>query len=207
MDAKKKKIVLLIVVAVCVALLIVWLVTRPPKQEGYEYEGYVISILPEGKDFVLTTLNADGQSEYRLKKSSTKEMNNGGKTVAVGDYIQLNTTRRSETDIKNCLIFNAYSSKGKIVNVEGEDTPFLLVTTETNTLRMFKVLTANGSAINLPTGTPVKIYFQYELNNASTQVVADVVYPLSDTTSPLTEGELFHIVDVQNYTLAGSTAE
>jgi len=207
MSNKIKTFVIVAIFALCAALIVVAITTRSPKEETYEYEGFIVAMQPSGADLTLTTINAGGQSEFVLRNNASKEIKTKSGNISAGDYIQLTTKKDSETDIKKCLVFNAYSSKGKIVNVEGEDAPFLLATTETNTLKMYKLIPATGTIPAMPTGTPVKIYYQYELNNASAQVVADVIYPLSDTTVPLTEGELFHIEDVMDYTLAGADTE
>jgi hypothetical protein len=206
MNNKMKNIVLLTIFILCAALIVIWLVTRSPKDEVYDYKGFVVNIRADGKDLILTTINASGQSEFTVKKSTRKELKNDSDVINIGDCIQLNT-KKDSTVIKNCLVFGAYSSDGKIINVEGESAPYLLTATSTNSLRMYKLMLAEGDIPAMPTGTPVKIYYQYALNNNTTQVVADVLLPISDSTIPLTEGEIFHIEKVQNFTLAGSKAE
>lgn len=207
MDSKMKKIVLLAIVAVCIALIVVWIVTSSPKEETYDYEGYIIDIRQAADGQALTTINANGQSEFVVKRNTKKIYKGETETINIGDCIHLSTTKNSETDIKKLMVFSGFSMDGKIVNVEGEDAPFLITTTSTSAIRLYKLIPAEGSISAMPTGTQVKIYYQYPLNNSTTQVVADVIQPLSDTTIPLTENELFLIEKVQGYTLKGAKAE
>ena len=206
MNNKTKRNVIIIITVICL-LLVVWLMIRVTKDKVYAYEGYVIEIKPSGKNQILTTINANGLSEYVIKRSTRKEFEKDKKVIAVGDYIQLNPKKRSENEVKECFVFAAYSAEGKIFNIVGDDAPYIIITTASNTLDVYKLLSPDGTIAAMPTGTTVKIYYQYEINNASEKVVADVIQPLSDIPVPLTEGEIYRIEKILDYTLTGSQTE
>lgn len=206
MDNKTKRNTIIVITVICL-LLVAWLVIRATREKVYAYEGYVIEIKPSGKDQILTTINANGHSEFIIKKSTKKTFGGDKKSIAVGDYIQLNPKKDSETEVKECFVFEAFSAEGKIFHIVGDDAPYVIITTAPNALDVYKLLSPNGTVASMPTGTPVKIYYQYALNNASEQVVADVIQPLSDTPVPLTVGEVYRIEKILNHTLADSNAE
>ena len=207
MDEKKKKTLLLIIVAVCVVAIVVWIILSSPREKAYEYEGYVIDIRQSADNAVVTTISASSQSEFIITRKTKKEYKDNATTINIGDCIRLNTTKKSDTEVKEFLAFSAFSMEGKIVNVEGNDTPVFLTINSTNAFRSYRLVPAKDSIPAMATGTTVKIYYQYPLNNGTEQIVADVIQPISDIISPLTEAEIGHIEKIGGYTIAEETAK
>lgn len=206
-ENKKKKIIWLAILVLFIAVIVVWLIVRSPKTDAYAYEGYIIDIRQTADGAVLTTLNAGGQSEFIVKHNTRKEFKGEAKTLQVGDYIQLDTKKKSQTDIKRFIAFSAYYTEGKIVNVEGESSPILITTNTTiGTSRIYKLQPAEGAFPAMVTGTPVKVYHQYELSSTAPQIVSEVIQPLSDTPIPLTDRECEYI-GYMDYTLVGAKEE
>ena len=207
MNARKKNIVILVIFALCAGLITWWLIKGSPDAETeYAHGGYIVDVNQSADGTVLTILNASGKTNYTITDNTQTEFKSDSSTVKLGDYIKLNTAKNS-TNIKKCLIYNAYSSDGKLINVEGEDSPVLITSgSSSGSFRIYKLMAAEGTIPDLPTGTPVTVFYQYELNAGTERIVFDVLETLSDSPIPLTENERNYI-ELMDYVIAGTTAE
>ncbi len=199
---KFKKFVPLLILVVAALAILVWACLQTEGSENYNYEGYIIGIRETDEGTVLTTLSGNAQSEFVVKWNTKEKYNGDVKELRAGDCIKLSTTRRSDRNIKRFSVYSGFAMEGRIVNAEGHDTPFLLTTiANTKYYRLYSLITAQDTAPTLQTGTQVKIYYQYPLNAATVSIVADIIQPVSDTVSPLTEEEVSYIT-TQGYTVS-----
>lgn len=199
MEKFKKFIPLLILVIAALGIL-VWACLQTEGSENYNYEGYIIGIRESEEGTVLTTLSGNTQSEFVVKRNTKEKFNGEVKELRVGDCILLTTKKNSDRDIQRFSVYSGFSMEGKIVNVEGQDTPFLL-TPYYASYRLYSLIPAQDS-ISLPkTGTEVKIYYQYPINAATVSIVVDIIQPTSDIVSPLTEPEATYMTN-QGYTVS-----
>ncbi len=194
----KKFLPLLILVVVALGIL-VWACLQTEGSESYNYEGYIIGIRETDEGTVLTTLNGNTQSEFVVKRNTKEKYNGEVKQLREGDCIKLSTTKRSDRDIDRFSVYSGFSMEGKIIYAEGHDAPFLLTTSATTkTYRLYSLIAAQDSVTVPPTGTQVKIYYQYPINAATERIVVDIIQPVSDIAAPLTAEELAYIAS-QNY--------
>ena len=150
---------------------------------------------------VLTTISGEKKFEFTLKWY-TKERFSGELTeLKEGAFIKLNTTRNSDTNIKNFSAFEGFSMEGKIVFMENMDSPFILtVDKKFNYYMLYSLIFAEDMTYPLQTGTQVKVYYQYPLNASTKTFVADVIEPTTDILSELTEEEIAYL-GRQGYTV------
>ena len=201
MDNKQKKIVVLVIFAIVVIAVAVWLIVRSPASDNYDYEGFVIDVRQSSEGTVVTAINAKGQSEFVITWSTKKEFKDDKNGIEAGDCIRL-STKRDGTTVKKFSVFKAFYTEGKLVNVAGADSPVLITDNlNTGTYKVYKLIPAEGTIPAMPTGTPIRIYYQYALNSATEQVVVDVVQPISDILKPLTEKEREYIA-ARGFTIA-----
>ena len=194
----KKFLPLLILVVVAIGIL-VWASLQTKGSESYNYEGYIIGINKTSEGTVLTIFNGNTQSEF-VVKGNTKEKFNGDITeLRVGDCIKLTTRKNSDRDIQKFSVYSGFSMEGKLVNVEGQDTPFLLIPYYAS-YRLYSLIPVQEITSFPQTGTAVKIYYQYPINAATVSIVADIIQPTSDIASPLADGEATYIAN-QGYTV------
>ncbi len=193
----KKFLPLLILVVVAVGLL-VWSSLQTKGSESYNYTGYIIGINETSEGTVLTTLSGNTQSEFVVKGNTKEKFNGDVQELRVGDCIKLTTKKNSDRDIQRFSVYSGFSMEGKLVNVEGQDTPFLL-TPYYASYRLYSLIPAQELASFPQTGTTVKIYYQYPINAATVSIVTDIIQPTSDIVSPLTEEEASFLTS-QGYT-------
>ena len=199
MEKFKKFIPLLILVIAALGLLI-WACLQTEGSENYNYEGYIIGIRESEEGTVLTPLSGNTQSEFVVKRNTKEKFNGEVKELRVGDCILLTTKKNSDRDIQRFSVYSGFSMEGKIVNVEGQDTPFLL-TPYYASYRLYSLIPAQELVSFPETGTTVKIYYQYPINAATVSIVADIIQPTSNIVSPLTDAESSYMVN-QGYTVS-----
>lgn len=114
--------------------------------DNYEYRGFVLEVYENAKgETVVVTISDDVESEFVIKPNT--EMSGPVKTpVSVGDYVQLTTTRSSDTYIKKMKVSPGYSTEGRLVYIEGEETPFIL-SVNSDGKRLFARLIDDNSAL------------------------------------------------------------
>lgn len=199
---KYKKIALCSILVIGALLLLVWACLETDSSDNYQYEGYILAIQETDAGTVLTTLRGDTQSEFTVKWYTKEKYNGEIQQLREGDCIKLSTTRRSDTNIKKFSAYSGFSMEGKIVYMEGLASPFLLTTSaNTKAYRLYGLISSQASASAPQAGTQVKVYYQYPLNAATVSIVVDIIQPISDTATPLTEAEIAYITS-QDYTVS-----
>lgn len=199
-----KRILLWGVLPLALLFLIIWGYCQWAAADNYNYQGYITAIRETKEGTVITTLNGDKEAEFTLKWYTRKIYNGELKELKEGAFIKIITTRNSDVNVRKCSAFEAFSSEGKIVFMEGHETPFILTLEKTfKYYKLYSLISAQDIDYSLKTGTQVKIYYQYPLNQATTTVVVDVIQPTSDILSSLTDEELTFI-ERMKYTVASN---
>ena len=197
---KFKKFLPLLILAIAALGLLIWSCLQTEGSDSYDYEGYIIGINQTSEGTVLTTLSGNTQSEFVVKGNTKEKFNGDLKELRVGDCIKLNTKKNNDRDIQRFSVYSGFAMEGKIVNVEGQDTPFLL-TPYYASYRLYSLIPAQELTSFPQTGTTVKIYYQYPINAATVSIVADIIQPTSDIVSPLTDGETAYMSNL-GYTVS-----
>ena len=200
MGTIKKKIGLIVAVVLLLAFA-GWAFFGTAGSDDYNYQGYVLDVREENKDTVITVINGDTQSEFVIKWY-TRETYNGDKTaIEAGDHIKLNTTKNGN-NIKKFSVYSGYTMEGKVVYVNEETAPFLLVTKEnTNSMYFYKLIFAGDEMKPMETGCEIKVYYQYPLEPGNRTIVVDIVTQITTEPTPLTEQEINFITGYR-YTIA-----
>ncbi len=197
-----KKILLCGVLPLALLCLAIWGYCTWAGADNYNYQGYVTAIRETEEGTVITTLNSDKTAEFTLKWYTRKVFNGDLKELKEGAYIKLITAKNDDTAIRKFSAFEGFSMKGKLVFMEGHNTPFILTLEKTFQYnKLYSLIPAQDIDDPFKTGTQVKVYYQYPLSQNTVTFVADVIQPTTDILSPLTEEELTFI-ERMKYTVA-----
>ena len=94
--------------------------------ENWAYKGFIIEVYENARgETEIVTLSDDVESEFVIK-SNTAMIAPVKTPVSVGDYVQLTTTRSGSTDIRKMKVSPGFSTEGRLIYVEGEESPFVL---------------------------------------------------------------------------------
>ena len=92
----------------------------------YEYQGFIIDVYENAKgETAIVTISGDVESNFVIK-DNTKVSGPAKEPFFIGDCIMLNTTGYSDEYVKECKVVPGRVNEGRLVYVEGDDTPFLL---------------------------------------------------------------------------------
>lgn len=203
MIKKLKKIVVYGVLPLLVVLLAVWAFYETSGSDSYSYQGYIIAMKDSEDGKVLTTISGDKTSEFVIKWYTKKTFNGALQELKEGVCIKLNTTGRSNRNIKEFSAYEGFTMEGKIVFMEGHTSPFILTRSKTvNTYMVYSLISSQDITYPVSTGSQVTVYYQYPINASTKSIVVDVVQPVTDILSPLTEEET-RFITRQGYTVAG----
>ena len=189
-----KKIITFGVLPLLVVLLAVWAFIATAGSGEYSYQGYIVAMRESDDGTVITTLSGDKESEFIVRRNTKKIFSGDLKELKVGAFIKLSTTRNSDTKLKRFSAYEGFSMEGKIVYLEGQETPFILTTDpKLNYQMLYSLISSQDIKYTFQTGTQVKAYYQYPLNASTKTVVVDVIQTTTDILSPLTEEEITFI--------------
>ena len=198
--------ILWIAIGLLLVALAFWFIFATSGSDGYDYQGYVVTVQKSGKDTIITTISGNQLSEFIIKPNTKKEYNDHTAAVQVGDHIQLSTKGNSQ-NLDKFSVYTGYSVEGKLIHAAGLETPLLLVydtTVKANTLYTLIIdetlLKDNSTLTSISTGTQVKVYYSYPLLGRNQKIVTHVIQPISDIFEPLTEKEITYITS-KGYTL------
>ena len=94
--------------------------------ENWAYKGFIIEVYENARgETEIVTISDDVESEFVIK-SNTAMIAPVKTPVSVGDYVQLTTTRSGSTDIRKMKVSPGFSTEGRLIYVEGEESPFVL---------------------------------------------------------------------------------
>ena len=197
-----KKIVLFGVLPLLLILFSVWAFCETAGSDSYEYQGYITAIRNTDDGTVIETIIGDKTSEFTLTRFTRKHFEGELTELKEDVFIRLSTTSNSDTNIKKFSAFEAYSMEGKIVFMEGLNSPFILtLDEEINYYMLYSLISSQDISYPLQTGTQVKIYYQYPINASTKTIVTDVIAITGDTLDKPTEKEIAYI-GRQGYTVA-----
>ena len=127
--------------------------------DNYEYEGFVIDVYENARgDTVIVCLSDDVESEYVIKKS-TKISAPGETPIAIGDHVMLSTTSRSDDAVERIKVSLGHSSEGRLIYVEGDESPFLLTGMNDGTRLLIKLVDERGTLPGVSgIGDVIKVY-------------------------------------------------
>ena len=167
-----KKILLTIIAAI--ALLLSVASCADSGEGGYEYRGFVTEVYKNAKgETVIATISDDVESEFIIG-SNTKMIAPAADPVAVGDYVMLSTTRRSDEYIERIKVSPGHSTTGRLIYVEGEESPFVLTAPKEDGSRMLIRLTDNKGTLPGVSGIGDVIKVFHSTQIVLTAPVADV---------------------------------
>ncbi len=187
--------IILCVVAFIVIVLFVTGCTPTTGSNKYEYKGFVIDVYENAKgETVIAAISDDVESEFVIKPNT--EMIAPVKTpVSVGDYVQLTTTRSSDQDIKKMQVSVGYSTQGRLVYVEGDESPFVLTETGDGTRLLVRLIDDNGTLPGVSgMGDVIKVLHSSPVLHAEpTAAVEALIFIENGTAADITEEDIAFI--------------
>lgn len=192
--------ILLIVLAAAFALSAVG--CSPSGGENYEYKGFVTEVYENARgETVIVTVSDDVESEFVIK-SNTEMIAPGETAVAVGDCVQLTTLRSSDADIKKMKVSPAYSTSGRLLYVEGEDSPFILTENADGTRSFVRLIDEKSTLPGISgMGDVIKVYHSSPvLTDDPTAAVEALIFIENGTAEDITDEDRAFIVS-QGYTV------
>lgn len=169
---------------------------------AYEYKGFIIEIYENARgETTIVTISGDVESNFVIKEN-TKVSGPAKEPFHIGGCIMLNTTAYSDEYVKECKVVPGCVNEGRLVYVEGDDTPFLLqVNNDGN--RLFVKLIDDDQNIQPGTsgmGDVIRVYHQevIELNDPIA-LVEGLIYLENGSPADLTEEDVNFIIS-QGYT-------
>lgn len=168
----------------------------------YEYKGFIIEVYENARgETAIVALSGDVESNFVIREN-TKMSAPAKVPVSVGDCIMLNTTRTSDEYIKECKVVPGRMNEGRLVYVDGDDTPFLLSVANDGNRLLIKLI---DDEQNLQPGTSgmgdvIRVYHQavIEINNP-TALVEGLIYVENGSPADLTDEDIAFIIS-EGYT-------
>jgi hypothetical protein len=163
----------------------------------YEYKGFIIEIYENARgETTIVTISGDVESNFVIKEN-TKVSGPAKEPFHIGGCIMLNTTAYSDEYVKECKVVPGCVNEGRLVYVEGDDTPFLLqVNNDGN--RLFVKLVDDDQNIQPGTsgmGDVIRVYHQevIELNDPIA-LVEGLIYVENGSPADLTDEDVAFII-------------
>ena len=172
------------------------------KEINYEYKGFIIDVYENARgETAIVTLSGDVESHFVIKEN-TKVSGPAKEPFFIVGYIMLNTTAHSDEYVKECKVVPGRVNEGRLVYVEGDDTPFLLQIHDDGERLLIKLI---DDEQNLHPGTSgmgdvIRVYHQevIELNDPIARVEG-LIYLENGSPADLTEEDVSFIIS-QGYT-------
>ncbi len=168
----------------------------------YEYKGFVIDVYENAKgETAIVTIYGDVESNFVIK-GNTKMIAPAQRPIAVGDCIMLNTRRAGDEDVKECKVVPGQVKEGRLVYVEGDDTPFLLTALSDGRRLIVKLIDEEQ---NLQPGTSgmgdvIRVYHQDVVDLTDPSVLVEgLIYVENGSPADLTDEDVNFIIS-QGYT-------
>ncbi len=178
----------------CLILIVVWAASRDATDAQYDAQGYITNIQQINGNTEITILSGSDTAIFYVKWHTKKDFKGDIADFQEGAYIRLNTTRRSDTVIKECTVFSGYTLDGKLVRVKESPYPFILSTSNPlNDFRLYGLMYAGQDIPRIKNGSEILIYFQYPLISGNYNIVADSILPTGDDGESFTAEEIAFI--------------
>ncbi len=194
----------IILVVLAVITVLVSVTSCTDSDDGnYEYKGFVTEVYKNAKgETVIATISDDIESEFIIG-SNTKMIAPAGVSVDVGDYVMLTTMRRSDEYIGKIKVSPGQSTTGRLVYVEGEESPFVLTAPKEDGMRLLVRLIDNKGTLPGVSGIGDVIKVFHSSQIVLTAPVADVealIFIENGTSADFTEEDVAFI-ESQGYVL------
>ena len=172
------------------------------KEINYKYNGFIIDVYENAKgETAIVTLSGDVESHFVIKEN-TKVSGPAKEPFFIGGYIMLNTTAHSDEYVKECKVVPGRVNEGRLVYVEGDDTPFLFQIHDDGERLLIKLI---DDEQNLHPGTSgmgdvIRVYHQevIELNDPIAHVEG-LIYLENGSPADLTDEDIAFIIS-EGYT-------
>lgn len=165
--------------------------------ENYSYKGFVTEVYENARgETVIVTVSDDVESEFVIK-ANTEMIGAPAKVpVDVGDYVQIATARTSDTDIKRMKIAPGYSTEGRLVYVEGDETPFLLRVGADGERMLVRLVDDNSTLPGISgMGDVIRVYHStHLLLDDPTIAVEGLIFLENGTAADITDEDKIFIV-------------
>lgn len=192
----KRKTIVYIIIAILLALLAVWGICETAGSDSYSYQGYILATRVQKGNTIITTISSDGLAEFTVRWYTRQKFNGETAELKVGDFIKLSTTGADSQNMKKFSVYDGYSKEGKLVYMDGLNSPFILATNKlTKAFELYSLISAQDNSKPIGNGIPITIYYQYPLASGNVNIVADVIQPTSDIPIPLTQEEIDFITN------------
>lgn len=167
----------------------------------YEYNGFIIEVYENARgETAIVTISGDVESNFVIREN-TEVSGPVKEPFFIGDYIMLNTTAHGDEYVKECKVVPGRVNEGRLVYVEGDDTPFLLQIHDDGERLLIKLI---DDEQNLHPGTSgmgdvVRVYHQevIELNDPIAHVEG-LIYVENGSPDDLTDEDIAFI-ELQGY--------
>ena len=173
------------------------------KEINYKYNGFIIDVYENARgETAIVTLSGDVESHFVIKEN-TKVSGPAKEPFFIGDYIMLNTTAHSDEYVKECKVVPGRVNEGRLVYVEGDDTPFLLQIHDDGERLLIKLI---DDGQNLHPGTSgmgdvIRVYHQEVIELADPIAhVEGLIYIENGSRADLTDEDANFIIS-QGYKL------
>ena len=171
--------------------------------ENYAYKGFVTEVYENARgETVIVTISDDVGSEFVIKPNTEMTGAPAKVPIDVGDYVQLTTTRTSDTDIKRMKIAPGYSTEGRLVYVEGDETPFLLRVGADGERMLVRLVDENSTLPGVSgMGDVIRVYHSTHIMlDDPTLAVEGLIFLENGTAEDITDEDKIFIVS-QGYTV------
>ena len=169
----------------------------------YKYQGFIIEVYENAKgETAIVTISGDVESNFVIK-DNTKVSGPAKEPFFIGDYIMLNTMGYSDEYVKECKVVPGRVNEGRLVYVEGDDTPFLLQIHDDGERLLIKLI---DDEQNLHPGTSgmgdvIRVYHQEVIELADPIAhVEGLIYIENGSRADLTDEDVSFIIS-QGYKL------
>ena len=167
----------------------------------YEYNGFIIEVYENARgETAIVTISGDVESNFVIREN-TEVSGPAKEPFHIGGCIMLNTTAYSDEYVKECKVVPGRVNEGRLVYVEGDDTPFLLQVNNDGDRLLIKLI---DDEQNLHPGTSgmgdvVRVYHQevIELDDPIAHVEG-LIYVENGSPDDLTDEDIAFI-ELQGY--------
>ncbi len=195
-----KKIVLAVLALITVSFFATGCAGTNAGGGNYEYKGFVTDVYENAKgETVIATISDDVESEFVIKPNT--EMIAPVKTpVSVGDYVQLTTTRSGSTDIRKMKVSPGFSTEGRLIYVEGDESPFVLTVNANGKRLLVRLIDDNATLPGISgMGDVIKVYHSSHILLDNPTVAVEALIFIENGTAADITAEDIAFIESQGY--------
>lgn len=170
---------------------------------NYDYRGFVIESYENAKgETVIVCISDDVESEYVIK-SNTKMIAPAKLPINVGDYVMLTTMSRSDSAVEKIKVSPAYSTTGRLVYLEGEESPFVLTEPDNDGARLLVRLTDERGTLPGVSGIGdvIKIFHSTQIEATAPLAAVEAMQFFENGTRDDLTAEDIAFIESQGYAL------